>query len=153
MMNGEEKIRLAGGLVMFGGIGCLFVLALGYLVHLGKIEKPVSSVEGIVISYTPSYSIDGDSRQSATCVVHYKVGDKTYNIVDTCGAEIFGSGERLGDRVEVMYSTENPSKGAVKRIGFFNCVGVLSLPLLIFGWLLLRKSRRMLNQQYEETDF
>ena len=148
-MDNKNKTILAGGLLLMGGIIGALIFVVG---HFQKVPSPSSSVSGTVINYTPAYTTSTDSRESATCVVHYKVGDKEYNIVDTCGLDIFGSGDRLGDKVEVVYSTENPAKGSVNRSGFVNCVGALSLPLLLFGYLLLRKSRRMNVETDEDSD-
>lgn len=144
-MRESEKTRIYACLMIFAGVVGLLLLAVGHFVHLRRVESPTSLVEGRVISHEPSYYNGSGSHTSSTCVVHYQVGHQTYNIVDTCGADVFGSADKSGDKVEVIYSTKNPSKGAVKRIKFFNCIGALSLPILIFGYLLLRKSRRMFD--------
>jgi hypothetical protein len=136
MLRKSDKIKICGGTLITFGILGLFIIAFTYLVQRGNVPPPTSSVEGIVISYTPSYTTGTDSHISATCVVHYKVGDQTYNIV---GSSCSGSGER----VEVIYSLENPSKGAISRRGFYTFMMILSLLLIIFGYLLIRKSRRI----------
>ena len=37
-----------------------------------------------------------DTKGSATCIIEYQVDGKTYNNVNTCGADGFDSGERAG---------------------------------------------------------
>ena len=153
MMNSKEKTTLVGGALLTGGLAGVFIFAVIYLANLQNSPSSTSSVTGTVVNYTPSSSTGSDfSHESATCIVNYQVGGKSYNIVDTCGFDAFGSGDRLGDKVEVIYSTENPSKGAVKRTRFFYFMGVLVLSLLVSGYILLRKSRRMDAEPDEESD-
>jgi hypothetical protein len=152
-MNSKNKTILAGGALLSCGLTGVFIFAVIYLANLQNAPSSTSSVSGTVISYTPSYSSTGsdNSHVGATCIVNYKVGDKSYNIVATCGFDTFGLGDRLGDKVEVIYPTDNPSRGSVKRNGFFYFMGALTLSLIIFGYLLLRKARRMDDELDEES--
>jgi Protein of unknown function (DUF3592) len=150
-MNSKEKTTLAGGLLLSCGLVGVFIFAVVYLANLQNAPSSTSTVSGTVVNYTPAYSDALDRREGATCIVNYKVGDKSYNIVATCGFDTFGLGDRLGDKVEVIYSTENPAKGWVKRTGFLYFMGVLTLSLIVFGYLLLRKGRRMEEEPDEES--
>ena len=48
-----------------------------------------------------------------------------------------------GDEVEVIYQTTNPSKSYVNRSSFFSCIAILGIPLIILGWLLIRKGKQL----------
>jgi hypothetical protein len=143
VVDRKTKITLFGLLLIMGGVGCFFVFLFSYWVNANRISSPTSTTKGTVTSYTPGVSRNGTDRQSATCIITYQVEGKTYPRVDTCGADIFLFGERLGDEVEIIYQMTDPSKSYVNRNSFFNFVAILGFPLLIFGWLLMRKGMRM----------
>ncbi len=143
VVDRKTKTTLFGLLLIMGGVGCFFLFLFSYWVNATRISSPTSTTKGTVTAYTPGVSRNGSDRESATCIVTYQVEGKTYTRIDTCGADIFLSGERPGDEVKIIYQTTDPSKSYVNRNSFFNCVGILGLPLLIFGWLLIRKGKRM----------
>jgi hypothetical protein len=145
----REKTVLIGGLLITSGAGCLLLFILIRVVYASKVPSPTSTTTGVVQHYKPKIVRPDKSSESATCVVSYKVENKTYSIVDTCGAEIFGLGERLGDKVEVIYQTTDPSKATVNRKWFFNFLGALSIPLFGVGFILLRKAGKMTNELSE----
>lgn len=157
-LDSKTKTTLFGLLLIMGGVGCFFVFLFSSWVNATRISSPTATTKGTVTSYTPAVSRNGSDRESATCIVTYQVEGKTYTRIDTCGADIFLSSERLGDEVEIFYQTTDPSKSYVNRNSFFNCVAILGLPLLIFGWLLIRKGKKMSasdvesNSPYNEQD-
>ncbi len=142
-LDSKTKTTIIGALLIMGGVGCFCLFLFSYWVNATRISSPTSTTKGKVTGYTPGWSDSQNRRESATCIVTYQVEGKTYNNVSTCGADIFESGDRPGDEVEIIYQTTNPSKSYVNRNSFFNCVAVLGFPLLIFGWLLIRKGKRM----------
>lgn len=142
-LDNKTKTNLYGLLLILGGIGCFFIFLFSYGVNATRISSPTATTKGKVTSYSPGWSDALNRRESATCIFTYEVEGKSYNNVNTCGDDLFGSGERPGDEVEIIYQTTNPSKSYVNRSSFFNCVAVLGIPLIIFGWLLMKKGMRM----------
>jgi hypothetical protein len=114
-----------------------------YWVNTTRVSSPTATTEGTITNYTPAVWISDTSKQSASCSGIYRVEGKTYPFVSTCGADIFPFAERAGDKVGIIYQTTDPSKNYVNRSSFFNFLAFLGFPLLIFGWLLLRKGMRM----------
>lgn len=143
IVDRKTKTTVFGLLLIIGGVGCFFLFLFVLWVNATRISSPTSPTKGKVTGYSPGWSDSQNHRESATCIITYQVEGKTYNNVSTCGADIFQSGDRPGDEVEIIYQTTNPSKSYVNRKSFFNFVGILGFPLLIFGWLLIRKGRRM----------
>jgi len=139
-MDSKTKTTLFGVLLIVGGAGCFILFILGLVINTVRIPSPSATTKGTVISRKELLS--GKSRR-ADCAFAYKVEGETYTIISTCGANIPMFAETEGDEVEIIYQTTKPSNGAVNRQGFFNFLGVLGIPLIIFGWLLIRKAKRM----------
>ena len=139
-MDSKTKTTLLGVLFIVGGAGCFLLFILGLVINTVRIPSPSATTKGTVISRKEL--ISGKSRR-ADCILAYKVDGETYTIISTCGANIPMFAEMEGDEVEIIYQTTEPSNGTVNRQGFFNFLGVLGIPLIIFGWLLTRKGMRM----------
>jgi len=128
-----------------------FLFLFSNWVNATRISSPTATTEGTITNYKPAVWVSKTSKKSASCSGIFSVEGKTYPFLSTCGAEIFQSGERPGDKVEIIYQTTDPSKNYVNRNSFFNLVGILGFPLVIFGWLLIRKGKRMSDNDAQSS--
>lgn len=142
-LDNRTKTILLGALLIMSGVGCFFLFILGYLANSSKIPAPTAATTGKVITYKPGFSTSDTTWESPQCTFAYRVNEKFYTTINTCGADIFPFAERLDDEVEIIYQTTNPSKATVNRQSFFNFVGILGIPFIAFGGLLIRKGKRM----------
>lgn len=142
-LDRKTKTTLLGGLLIMGGVGCFFLFFFSSWVNATRISSPTATTEGTITNYTPAVWVSDTSQQSTSCSGIFRTEGKTYPFVSTCGCDIFQSGDRPGDKVEIIYQTTDPSKNYVNRNSFFNCVGIIGFPLLIFGWLLIRMGKSL----------
>jgi hypothetical protein len=143
VVDGKTKTTVYGFLLVIAGAGCFFLFVVVYFINAARVPAPASTTTGNAMTYSPSVVTSDHTRQLSGCSYNYSVEGKTYTILSTCGDGLFLPGDRPGDKVEIIYQRTKPSNGMVKRQSFFNVVGILGFPLLIFGWVLIRKGRRM----------
>ncbi len=152
-MDNKTKTTLYGLLLIMGGVGCFCLFLFSYWVNANRVSSPTATTTGKVITSRPSLVISDHSRELSSCSYDYKVEGKNYTILSTCGENIFQSRDMPGDEVEIIYQTTNSSKGYVNRNSFFNFVAILGFPLIIFGWLLIRKAKRMSDGDVQSSSF
>jgi hypothetical protein len=140
-LDSKTKTTLLGLLLIMGGVGCFFLFLFSYWVNANRISSPTATTTGKVTTSRPTvWKSGGDSvEERSSCSYSYTVEGKTYTILSACGVP----DDKPGEEVEIVYQTTKPSEGYVNRNSFFNFVAILGIPLLIFGWLLLRKGMRM----------
>ena len=143
-MNSKAKIGITGILMIMGGGVLIVLFVFGHIIRGQKTPGPTEVATGYVIRYQPGYR-SGSRRESSSCTYAYKIKERTHTISDTCGANILGLEDRDGDRVDIVYSIEDPEKAAVKRNGFFNLLGIVGLCSAGIGFLLVRKANRMFD--------
>ena len=143
-MNSKAKTGICGILMITGGVILIVLFVIGHIVRGQKTPGPTEVTTGYVIRFQPGYR-DGSRRVSASCTYAYKLKERTHTILDSCGANIFGFEDRDGDRVDIVYSVDDPEKAAVKRNGFFNLLGIVGLFSTGIGVLLVRKANRMFD--------
>ncbi len=142
-MNRKAKFALFGVLSVLVGVVCFSLFVLVFFKNAGRISGPTASTTGKVISYERGTGTR-TSRQSDKCTYVYRVGEKGYTIRDTCGGVY---ADREGGEAEIIYDLEDPQNAYVNRQGFFNFLGLLSIPIIISGVFLIRKAIRMDNDE------
>lgn len=128
-----------GAMFIAAGVVCFGILLLGLVFNIGRIPSPTETTSGIVITYVPG-AYTRPTRQSDDCTYAYKVAGETYTLSSTCGSL---PGDRDGSKAEIIYSIDEPRKAYVNRQGFFYLAGLLGIPLVVIGLLLIRKGRLM----------
>jgi|GEM_PF-3845217 len=130
---GERMLRQ----ILMGGFGMmLIVIAIGFAIHMARLEHYGTATVGVIASYKKVKTTKRQFRYNV--VIYFGTDQGVFKTEESWQHEVHGHIESVGKQVEVVYDPSNPRNARIDYWPFaapfyIGLLGVIMVALSVFG--------------------